>query len=157
MLEQLEPRVRAITRGIFAAARGKPDCDFVYDVAGQLPTAVIGTSGGGIATAAAQQHLKAILLHMDAIVLGHAPERLTIEEYPDYPIPPMPEVIDEYLRAGRLTNRNIRCVGISINSSTLDDDGWRRYRAQIECQLQLPICDPMRGGVDAIAKALLAG
>ena len=34
------------------------------------PTAVIGTSGGGIATAAAQQHLKAILLHMDAIVLG---------------------------------------------------------------------------------------
>ncbi|MFT4136689.1 NADPH-dependent FMN reductase [Microbacterium sp.] len=34
------------------------------------PTAVIGTSGGGVATAAAQQHLKAILLHMDAIVLG---------------------------------------------------------------------------------------
>ncbi|GAA1997186.1 NADPH-dependent FMN reductase [Microbacterium ulmi] len=34
------------------------------------PTAVIGTSGGGIATAAAQQHLKAILLHLDAIVLG---------------------------------------------------------------------------------------
>ena len=31
---------------------------------------MIGTSGGGIATAAAQQHLKAILLHMDAIVLG---------------------------------------------------------------------------------------
>ena len=42
-------------------------------------------------------------------------------------------------------------------ASILDDDGWRRYRAQIECQLQLPICDPMRGGVDAIAKALLAG
>ena len=93
----------------------------------------------------------------DAIVLCHAPERVTIEEYPDYPIPPLPQVIDEYLRAGRLTNRNVRCVGISINSSILDDDGWRRYRAQIECQLQLPICDPMRGGVDAIAKALLAG
>ena len=34
------------------------------------PTAVIGTSAGGVATAAAQQHLKAILLHLDAIVLG---------------------------------------------------------------------------------------
>lgn len=35
-----------------------------------LPTAVIGTSGGGIATAAAQQHLKAILSHMNAPTLG---------------------------------------------------------------------------------------
>ncbi len=34
------------------------------------PTAVIGTSGGGIATAAAQQHLKAILSHMNAPTLG---------------------------------------------------------------------------------------
>ena len=41
MLEQLEPQVRAITRGIFEAARAKPACDFVDDVAGKLPTAVI--------------------------------------------------------------------------------------------------------------------
>jgi len=92
----------------------------------------------------------------DAIVLCHAPDRVTIEEYPDYPIPPLPQVIDDYLRAGRLTNRNIRCVGVSINSSTLDDDEWQRYRAQLERELQLPVCDPLRGGVDAIAEALLA-
>ncbi|MGB7739501.1 MAG: DUF1611 domain-containing protein [Steroidobacteraceae bacterium] len=93
----------------------------------------------------------------DAIVLCHAPDRVTIEEYADYPIPPLPQVIDDYLRAGRLTNRSIRCVGVSINSSTLDDDDWRRYRAQLEGELQLPACDPLRGGVDAIAKALLDG
>lgn len=34
------------------------------------PTAVIGTSQGGIATAAAQQHLKAILSHYNAPTLG---------------------------------------------------------------------------------------
>lgn len=34
------------------------------------PTAVIGASGGGIATAAAQQHLKAILSHYNAPTLG---------------------------------------------------------------------------------------
>lgn len=34
------------------------------------PVAVIGTSPGGIATAAAQQHLKAIFTHYDAPVLG---------------------------------------------------------------------------------------
>jgi uncharacterized NAD-dependent epimerase/dehydratase family protein len=93
----------------------------------------------------------------DAIVLCHAPDRVTIEEYPGYPIPPLSQVIDEYLRAGRLTNRNIRCVGMSINSSSLDDDGWRRYRAQLEQELLLPVCDPLRGGVDAIARALLDG
>ena len=91
----------------------------------------------------------------DAVVLCHAPERVTIEEYPDYPIPPLPQVIDEYLRAGRLTNRDVRCVGVSINSSTLDDDQWQRYRHRLEQELQLPVCDPMRGGVDAIASALL--
>ena len=43
MLEQLEPRIRRIARRILAAARARPECDFVYDVAGQLPTAVICT------------------------------------------------------------------------------------------------------------------
>lgn len=47
----------------------------------------------------------------DAIVLCHAPERTTIEEYPDYPIPPLAEAIDAYVRAGQLTNRAIRCGG----------------------------------------------
>ncbi len=41
MMEQLEPRVRGITRGILATARERGDCDFVYDIAGKLPTAVI--------------------------------------------------------------------------------------------------------------------
>lgn len=34
------------------------------------PTAVIGASGGGIATAAAQQHLRAILGHYNAVTMG---------------------------------------------------------------------------------------
>lgn len=34
------------------------------------PVAVLGGSPGGIATAAGQQHLKAILAHVDAIVMG---------------------------------------------------------------------------------------
>ncbi len=62
----------------------------------------------------------------DAFVLCHAPERLTIEEYPDYPIPPLREVIDEYLRAGRLTNRAIRCAGLSINSAESQRRGVAR-------------------------------
>ena len=92
----------------------------------------------------------------DAIVLCHAPERITIEEYPDFPIPPLDEVIDAYLAAGRLTNRNIRCVGLSINSSELADEAWRSYSARLESRLGLPVCDPMRDGVDRLAAALAA-
>ncbi len=92
----------------------------------------------------------------DAIVLCHDPERTTIEEYPDYPIPPLASAIDDYLRLGRLTNRAIRCVGLSINSSALDDAAWAAYRARVAAELGLPVCDPLRTGVAALADRLLA-
>ena len=92
----------------------------------------------------------------DAIVLCHDPERRTIEEYPDYPIPPLAEVIADYLHLGRLTNRAIRCVGLSINSSSLSDGAWAEYRATQERELGLPVCDPIRTGVGPLADRLLA-
>ena len=90
----------------------------------------------------------------DAIVLCHDPTRRTIEEYPDYPIPALDVAIDAYLRAGRLTNKVIRCVGISINSSELSKTEWQAYRAGLERELRLPVCDPLRGGVALLAEAL---
>src|SRR5215472_10015404 len=71
----------------------------------------------------------------DAFVLCHDPTRTTIEEYPDYLIPPLDTVIDGYLRAGRLTNRAIRCAGISINSCELTADDWQAYRGRLEREL----------------------
>jgi uncharacterized NAD-dependent epimerase/dehydratase family protein len=92
----------------------------------------------------------------DAIVLCHDPSRRTIDEYPDYPIPDLRIVIDDYLRAGRLTNGNVRCVGLSINSSALSPAESAAYFERIGGELGLPVCDPLRGGVDALADALLA-
>ncbi|HEY6823731.1 MAG TPA: NAD-dependent epimerase/dehydratase family protein, partial [Steroidobacteraceae bacterium] len=90
----------------------------------------------------------------DAIVLCHEPTRTTIEEYPDYPIPPLGRVIDAYVRAGRLTNHAIRCIGISINSSELSETDWQGYRVGLERELGLPVVDPMRSGVATVAEAL---
>ena len=56
----------------------------------------------------------------------------------------------------QLTNPAVRCVGVAINSSSLDEAAWRRYRDAVSAELAMPVCDPMRGGVDAIAQALLA-
>lgn len=92
----------------------------------------------------------------DAIVLCHDPARRTIDEYPDFPIPALRTVIDDYVRAGRLTNSAIRCVGLSINSSSLSDAECAAYFRRLSAELDLPVCDPVRTGVDALADALLA-
>ena len=92
----------------------------------------------------------------DAIVLCHDPSRLTIDEHPDFPIPALRVVIDDYLRAGRLTNRAMRCVGLSINSSSLSDAECAEYFRRVTAELGLPVCDPVRTGVDVLAAALLA-
>ncbi len=92
----------------------------------------------------------------DAIVLCHDPARTTIEGYPDFPLPELDAAIAHYLRAGRLTNSAIRCVGISINSSSMDDAEWQAYARRLRDKLNLPVVDPMRGGVQALADAVLA-
>lgn len=92
----------------------------------------------------------------DALVLCHDPSRTTIEGYPDFPIPDLAEAIQDYVRAGRLTNREVRCVGVSINSSTMDEATWRAYADRLSFRLGLPVVDPMRGGVGSLADALLA-
>jgi uncharacterized NAD-dependent epimerase/dehydratase family protein len=92
----------------------------------------------------------------DAIVLCHDPSRRTIDEYPDFPIPDLGTAIDDYLRAGRLTNRNVRCVGVSVNSSSLSEAERSEYFARLTADLKLPVCDPVRTGVDALVDALLA-
>jgi uncharacterized NAD-dependent epimerase/dehydratase family protein len=92
----------------------------------------------------------------DAIVLCHDPSRRTIDEYPDFPIPDLRAAIDDYLRAGRLTNPAVRCVGLSINSSSLSDGECEEYFRHLTAELGLPVCDPVRTGTDVLAAALLA-
>lgn len=90
----------------------------------------------------------------DALVLCHDPSRTHINTMPAFPTPPLASAIDAYLQAGRLTNAAVRCIGISINSSSLDDAAWRAYRDRLEDELGLPVADPLRGGVDALAAAI---
>lgn len=92
----------------------------------------------------------------DALVLCHDPERSTIEGYPNHPIPDLQVAINRYVEAARLTNPGVRCIGVSINSSSLSDDAWADYAQTVSQQLGLPVVDPLRGGVQVLASALLA-
>ncbi len=91
----------------------------------------------------------------DAIVLCHDPSRQTIEDFAHIPMPALRVAIDRYLEAARLTNPDVRCAGIAINSSSLGEGDWLAYQSSVAEELSLPVCDPMRTGVDAIAHRLL--
>jgi uncharacterized NAD-dependent epimerase/dehydratase family protein len=90
----------------------------------------------------------------DALVLCHDPSRIHLDSLPGFATPRLANAIEVYLQAGRLTNPEIRCIGISVNSSSLDDEAWRAYRERLAAELGLPVADPMRGGVDALTDAL---
>ena len=51
---------------------------------------------------------------------------------------------------GKLTNKDIRCVGISINTSSLADDERDAYLAKTADEYGLPCVDPVATGVDPI-------
>ena len=92
----------------------------------------------------------------DAIVLCHDPSRETLEDLPHVPITPLPTAIARYLDAARVTNPAVVCAGLSINSSSLDARAWADYQQRVMGELGLPVCDPMRGGVEPIVRALIA-
>ena len=59
----------------------------------------------------------------DVIVLCHDPTRATMLGYPGYPLPGLREAIDLTLRLGARVNPAIRCAGVSMNTSRMDEAG----------------------------------
>jgi uncharacterized NAD-dependent epimerase/dehydratase family protein len=93
----------------------------------------------------------------DVIVLCHDPSRTLTLGNPNYPLPDLQEAIDVTLVLGRRTNPAIRCAGVSLNTSALDE---RAARAAIEAtaeKLGAPVADPVRGGppFEALVSACL--
>jgi uncharacterized NAD-dependent epimerase/dehydratase family protein len=84
----------------------------------------------------------------DVIVVCHEPGRAHVMGYPDYPMPDIDETIDLNLRLGRRTNPAIRCAGVSLNTSGIDESAANRMLAAESARCGLPVADPMRGGAE---------
>ncbi len=93
----------------------------------------------------------------DVIVLCHMPNRAAILGRPDFPLPPLDVAIDRYLEAARLTNRDVRCAGISFNTSGMSALEAEAESARTSDLLGMVVADPIRGGValDALVSACL--
>ena len=80
----------------------------------------------------------------DLFVVCHQPGRRTISGLRDFPLPSLEETIDLTLRLGRLTNPSIRCAGVSLNTSHLDDVERQKLLHETSATTGLPAADPMR-------------
>jgi len=95
----------------------------------------------------------------DVIVMCHEVGRDWVLDVEDYPTPSVPEAIELTLTLARRTNRQVRCAGLSLNTSTLDAAKARTVLAEYSEQLRLPAADPLRGGpeFDRLVQVCLAG
>lgn len=90
----------------------------------------------------------------DAIVLCHEPTRPHMRGTPTVPMPDLQAVIDANIAAGRLTNPDIRCIGVSVNTSALSEGEADKLLRELEAKLGLPCVDAFRQGAARLVDAL---
>jgi uncharacterized NAD-dependent epimerase/dehydratase family protein len=91
----------------------------------------------------------------DAMVLCHDARRSTLMGYESFPIPSYRRCIDIYVAAASLTNAKAQVVGISLNTSHLDDASAQALVVQTAAETGLPCSDPIRFGVEPLVNYLL--
>ncbi len=85
----------------------------------------------------------------DAFVVCHEPTRTTMRGVPT-PLPTIQQVIEATTLMGKLTNPDIRCVGICVNTLALSEDEAKAYLAKTGEEHGLPCVDPLRFGAEEI-------
>ncbi|WP_206244250.1 N-acetyltransferase DgcN [Novosphingobium terrae] len=91
----------------------------------------------------------------DALVLCHDPARQHMRGLPHYGLPALEECLEANLRVARLTNPQVRAVGIALNTSAMEPEAARRLCAKTETRMGLPCSDPYAMGVSDILDQLL--
>lgn len=87
----------------------------------------------------------------DAVVVCHDATRTTLLGWPDYAVPSVAECISLNVALGRLTNPDVRCVGVCINTSGLPASDRSAYLQRLASEIRLPCVDPVTDGCDSIA------
>lgn len=92
----------------------------------------------------------------DALVLCHEPTRKHMRGLPDYSLPTLTKLRDTALTLAQVVNPNCRVIGVSVNTSALNDAQAKTWLEECEQEMDLPTVDPFRQGADRLVDALLA-
>ena len=90
----------------------------------------------------------------DAFVVCHAAGREYVEAFPECLLPSIPKLIEQTIVCGRVTSTDIRCAGISVNTSAMDAGERKAHLAELSEQTGLPCVDPVATGVGPIVDYL---
>lgn len=90
----------------------------------------------------------------DALVLCHEPNRPFMRGLPRRSLPEIQACLNANLEAARLTNPNVRAVGISFNTAKMEKAAALELMNRTEKQLGLPCVDPMVTSVAPIVERL---
>jgi uncharacterized NAD-dependent epimerase/dehydratase family protein len=91
----------------------------------------------------------------DAFVVCTEALRTHIKGWPDFELPSIPAVIDRTIEIARSVNPEIRCVGISVNTSAIPDHERAAYLTNLSALYDLPTMDPLITGLDDVIDNLL--
>ena len=86
----------------------------------------------------------------DAFLLCHDASRTVVSGWEHYTLPSIREAIDQHVLMGSRTNPDIRCIGISVNTSSLPADERMDYLARLSEEFKLPCVDPLIDGCGPI-------
>ncbi len=90
----------------------------------------------------------------DALVLCHEPTRTHMRGLGHQPLPDLKDCIELNLATAKLTNANVECIAVSINTANLAADQADDLLRRTEDRLGLACVDPFRTGVGAIIDRL---
>jgi len=93
----------------------------------------------------------------DALVMCHEIGRPHLRGLPDYPVPEIPAAMETILHMARMVNRDVKFVGVSLNTSNVSADEATAFKAKTAAQTGLPVVDPLKDGVAPIVDRLMAG
>lgn len=82
----------------------------------------------------------------DLFVVCHDPTRTKVLGHEAHALPSIETIITQTIALGRVTNPDIRCAGVSLNTSGLSAEAAEAEIAATQQRLGLPVADPVRGG-----------
>ena len=82
----------------------------------------------------------------DAFIVCHEPTRTQMRGV-EAALPSIGDVIEQTIQCGKLTNKNIHCIGIALNTSMMKNN-QSDIKKEISSQYQLPCIDPITDNLD---------
>ncbi len=92
----------------------------------------------------------------DAFIVCHDPSATIICSCPEIALPNLKDCIELTKACGKIINPAIQCLGVSVNSSHMNDNQRQAYFKQVEQETGVPCFDPLISGCDVIVQQIIA-